>query len=96
MTEEKNTQLIKVIVILVTIIFCALITIALIQTFTIKKLEKNLDNIQIQNEVVLDKIEETQNEIDIRENPETKDEYANEVLEKDGYGQDGEVIYKNS
>ena len=90
MVEEKNKQLIKVIVILVSILFLILVTIALIQTFTIKGLENKLSNIENNNQATLEQIEKTENEITIRET----EDYIDEYLEKEGYGKDGEVILK--
>ena len=90
MAEEKNKQLIKVIVILVSILFLILVTIALIQTFTIKGLENKLSNIENNNQATLEQIEKTENEITIRET----EDYIDEYLEKEGYGKDGEVILK--
>lgn len=91
-TEKQNTQLKKFVIILVAVLFFALIGTALVQTFVIKSLNNKQAALQQQNQQVLDQIQDTQNELDIRKS----DGFADEALKPDGYGTSEDIIIKQS
>ena len=90
MAEEKTKHLIKYIVILVAVILLTLVTVALVQTFTIKGLENKLETLEKNNQEIIQQNEKAEKEIEIRES----EDFIDEFLEKEGYGKDGEIIFK--
>lgn len=92
MEENKSQQnLVRVIVLLAGLIFVALLTVGVIQTFVHNSLREKQRNLASQNQSVLDQTKKTEDEISIRESEEYLDEFYEQENE---YGNEGDVIIK--
>lgn len=90
--EKQNKQLIKLVIILVAVLFFAMITTGIVQTFVLKGLNNKQSDLIQKNQQTLEQIQDTEDEIAIRES----DDFADASLKKDGYGNKDDIIIKQS
>lgn len=89
--EEKTQQttLIKVIALLATLILATLLIVGVVQTFIHNGLIAKNNELLAQNEQIEQAIDQTQEEIDIRNSNDYLDDY---LEQEEGYGNEGDII----
>ena len=87
--EKSQQTLIKIIMLFAALIFVALLSVGIIQTFVHNGLLAKSTELQTQNEQVLQDTSEVEEEIEIRESNEFNDDY---LEQEEGYGNDGDII----
>lgn len=89
--EEKTQQslLIKVIFFLASLILATLVVVGIVQTIVHNNLLVKNNELLAQNEQIEQAIDETQEEIDIRNSNDYLDDY---LEQEEGYGNEGDII----